>query len=238
MDFENTDGAVWPVELQDESTWSKHGEIRNWDCFPEFLDGDFCTLKDVHLGDAPKDPALAWDLQRRIREFRPSNALRHLTEIYQFWIAYADIDGYRLDTVKHMEPGAVRYFATAVHEFAISAGKENFYIIGEITGGRSYAASILDSTGLDAALGINDIPDKLEFMVKGWRSPGNPDTDEQEGYFDLFATVCSTTSIPGSGTASISSPCSTITTRLESGTSSVLRAMISEANCFCRLCLA
>jgi glycosidase len=186
MDFENTDGAVWPVELQDESTWSKHGEIRNWDCFPEFLDGDFCTLKDVHLGDAPKDPALAWDLQRRIREFRPSNALRHLTEIYQFWIAYADIDGYRLDTVKHMEPGAVRYFATAVHEFAISAGKENFYIIGEITGGRSYAASILDSTGLDAALGINDIPDKLEFMVKGWRSPGNPDTDEQEGYFDLF----------------------------------------------------
>ncbi len=93
---------------------------------------------------------------------------------------------FRLDTVKHMEPGAVRFFATAIHEFAESIGKENFTIIGEITGGRAYAASILDSTGLDAALGIDDIPDKLEFLVKGWRSPGNPDTAEQEGYFDLF----------------------------------------------------
>lgn len=180
------DGAVWPVELQHESVWSRHGEIRNWDGFPEFLDGDFCTLKDVNLGEGLKDPALAWDLQRRIREFRPSQALKDLSVIYQFWIAYADIDGYRLDTVKHMEPGSVRYFATAIHEFAASIGKENFYIIGEITGGRGYAASILDNTGLDAALGINDIPDKLEFMIKGRRSPGNPETDEQEGYFDLF----------------------------------------------------
>ncbi|MCX6179801.1 MAG: alpha-amylase family glycosyl hydrolase [Chlorobiales bacterium] len=85
-----------------------------------------------------------------------------------------------------MEPGAVRYFATTIHEFAESIGKENFTIIGEITGGRAYAATILDSTGLDAALGIDDIADKLEFLVKGWRSPGNPDTEEQEGYFDLF----------------------------------------------------
>ncbi|MBN1279702.1 MAG: alpha-amylase [Chlorobiaceae bacterium] len=183
MDFE---GAVWPVELQHERTWTRHGEIRNWDGFPEFLDGDFCTLKDVNLGEGLKDPCLAWDLQRRIREFSPSQALKDLSAVYQFWIAYADIDGYRLDTVKHMEPGAVRYFATAVHEFAESLGKENFYIIGEITGGRGYAASILDNTGLDAALGINDIPDKLEFMIKGWRSPGNPDTEDQEGYFDLF----------------------------------------------------
>ncbi|MCF8383374.1 MAG: alpha-amylase [Chlorobium sp.] len=179
-------GAVWPVELQHESAWSRHGQIRNWDGFPEFLDGDFCTLKDVNLGEGLKDPSVAWDLQRRIREFRASQALKDLSLVYQFWIAYADIDGYRLDTVKHMEPGAVRYFATAVHEFAASIGKENFYIIGEITGGRSHATAILDTTGLDAALGINDMPDKLEFMVKGWRSPGNPDTEEQEGYFDLF----------------------------------------------------
>lgn len=186
VDGESAEGAVWPVELQPESTWTRRGEIRRWDSFPEFLDGDFCTLKDVNLGDALKDPSAAWDLQRRIREFRPSQALRNMTEIYQFWIAFADIDGYRLDTVKHMEPGAVRFFVSAVHEFAVSLGKENFTIIGEITGGRSHATAILDTTGLDAALGINDMPDKLEFMVKGWRSPGNPDTEDQEGYFDLF----------------------------------------------------
>jgi glycosidase len=179
-------GAVWPEELQHESTWTRHGEITNWDSFPEFLDGDFCTLKDIYLGEGLKDPAISWDVQRRIREFKPSEALKHLTKVYKFWIAFADVDGFRLDTVKHMEPGAVRYFVNAIHEFAESIGKENFTVIGEITGGRAYATNILDTTGLDAALGIDDIPDKLEFLVKGRRSPGNPDTDVQEGYFDLF----------------------------------------------------
>ena len=180
------DGAVWPEELQSPDTWTRRGEIRQWDSFPEFLDGDFCSLKDIHLGDALNDPLALQDLESRVQEFNVSPALRYLTDVYRFWIAFADIDGFRLDTVKHMEPGAVRYFATAIHEFTESIGKENFTIIGEITGGRAYATTLLDATGLDSALGIDDIPDKLEFLVKGWRSPGNPDTEEQEGYFDLF----------------------------------------------------
>jgi len=180
------DGAVWPEELQQEATWTMHGEIRNWDSFPEYLDGDFCSLKDIHLGEGLKDPSCSWDLQRRVREFRSSEALENLIRVYRFWIAYADIDGFRLDTVKHMEPGAVRHFVTAIHEFAESIGKEHFPVIGEITGGRAHAMTLLDTTGLDAALGIDDLPDKLEFLVKGFRSPGNPETDEQEGYFDLF----------------------------------------------------
>jgi glycosidase len=187
--FENggwPEGSVWPEELQNPDTWTRRGEIRGWDTFPEFLDGDFCTLKDINLGDAPREPGALQDIERRIAGFVPSRALRDLTDIYRFWIAYADIDGYRLDTVKHMEPGAVRYFVTGIHEFAESIGKENFAIIGEITGGRANAMTILDATGLDAALGIDDIPDKLEFLVKGQRSPGNPETADQEGYFDLF----------------------------------------------------
>ncbi len=180
------DGAIWPVEFQSETTWTMKGEIRNWDAFPEFLEGDFCSLKEIRLGHGLQDPAQSWDLERRISLFRPSVALDHLIKVYRFWMAYADIDGFRLDTVKHMEPGAVRYFASGIHEFAQTLGKENFPIIGEITGGRSFAMQILDVTGLDAALGIGDLPDKLEFLAKGWRSPGNPETGEQEGYFDLF----------------------------------------------------
>jgi glycosidase len=180
------DGAVWPAEFQDESTWSRQGEIRDWDAYPEYIDGDFCSLKEIDLGTSLKEPGAGWDLMRRIREFKPSEALEHLVKVYRFWIAWADVDGFRLDTVKHMEPGAVRYFVTGIHEFAQSVGKENFPVIGEITGGRSLAIDILDATGLDAALGIGDIPDKMEFLAKGLRSPGNPETSDQEGYFDLF----------------------------------------------------
>jgi len=178
--------AVWPAEFQDSETWSRQGEIQGMDNFPEYLDGDFFTLKNINHGFGLKDPSAAWDILRRIREFVRSPALVHLAKVYKFWIAYADIDGYRIDTVKHMEPGAVRYFANVIHEFAQSLGKDNFYLIGEITGGRAHAVNIVESTGVDAALGIDDIPGKLEFLSKGRDAPGNPDTEAQEGYFDLF----------------------------------------------------
>ena len=180
------DAAVWPAELQEPGNWRKKGEIGNWDGFPDYVEGDFLSLKDLRLGNGISDPSAGQDIGRRISGFSPSETLAHLIKVYRFWIAYADIDGYRLDTVKHMEPGAVRLFVNAIHEFAQSIGKENFTIIGEITGGRALAFETLETTGLDAALGINDVSDKLEFLAKGWRSPGHPETPEQEGYFDIF----------------------------------------------------
>src|SRR5260370_2137024 len=93
-------------------------------------------------------------------------------------MAFADLDGFRLDTVKHMDPGATRYFSSAIHEFTEALGKEYFYIIGEITGGREFAFARLEVTGLDAALGISDERAKMVGLVKGEVSPAE--------YFDLF----------------------------------------------------
>jgi glycosidase len=159
-------GAIWPEEFQEPYHYTCKGRISNWDYDPEYLEGDFYDLKDIRLGQGPLD------------YYRASRALGMLCQIYKFWIAYADIDGFRVDTVKHMDPGATRYFTSVIHEFAQSLGKENFYLIGEITGGRQRAFETLESTGLDAALGIDDIPDKLEFLVKGYRNPVD--------YFSLF----------------------------------------------------
>ena len=97
------------------------------------------------------------------------------------------IDGYRLDTVKHMEPGAVRLFCNWIHEFAQSLGKENFMLMGEVTGGRAHAVNIVNTTGLDAALGINDIPHRLEYLAKGRLSPVHQGPGSEDGYFDLFS---------------------------------------------------
>jgi glycosidase len=160
------DAAVWPRELQDADAFTRKGRIDNWDYSPEFLEGDFLDLKDVHLGVGSIDHYVA------------SPALRTLVRAYQYWMAFADIDGFRVDTVKHMDPGAVRYFTACIHEFAQSIGKENFILIGEITGGRGNAFALREATGLDAALGIDDIPDKLETLAKGCRNPSD--------YFDLF----------------------------------------------------
>ena len=164
--FPGPDDAIWPVEFQDPATFTRKGHISNFDFDPEFRDGDFFDLKDVHQGVGPVDA------------YQPSEAFKHQLDVYKYWMAFADLDGYRVDTVKHMDAGASRLLGSAMHEFAARIGKDNFYLIAEITGGRANAFDTLAITGLDAALGIDDIPDKLEFLAKGFRNPAD--------YFNLF----------------------------------------------------
>ncbi len=158
--------AIWPAEFQTPETFTRKGRIRNFDFDPEFREGDFVSLKDIRLGGGSVD------------NYQPSAALMHLCEVFKFWIAFADVDGFRVDTVKHMDDGASRLFTSVIHEFCETIGKENFYLMGEITGGRQRAFETLETVGMDAALGINDIPDKIEYLVKGFRNP--------EDYFNLF----------------------------------------------------
>lgn len=158
--------AIWPAEFQQPDCFTQKGEISNWDFYPEYLEGDFFNLKDMHLGSGDIDT------------YNASQALKNLCQVYKYWIAFADIDGYRVDTVKHMDPGAARIFAAEIHDFAQKIGKENFYLIGEITGSRQNAFNTLETTGLDAALGIADIQEKMEFTAKGLTQP--------KAYFDLF----------------------------------------------------
>lgn len=120
------DCAIWPAELQALNSFTREGAISNWDNWPEYIRGDFLSLKDLDLGsDAPDN-------------FAPTSALQTLCQIYKYWIAYADLDGYRIDTVKHMGDGPTRHLCTTLHEFASLIGKENFFLVGEVTGGRAF----------------------------------------------------------------------------------------------------
>jgi glycosidase len=85
--------------------------------------------------------------QGSVDEYNASVALLDLCEVCKYWTAFADIDGYRIDTVKHMDLGATRIFGSAIHEFAQSIGKDNFLLIAEITGGRIRAFDTLEVTG-------------------------------------------------------------------------------------------
>ncbi len=160
------EGGVWPEEIFNLDTFSRSGRIVDWDDYPQYIEGDFYSLKNICTGEGS------------LENYRASPALETLTRCYKYWIALTDIDGFRLDTVKHLHPGATRYFVREIHEFAHTLGKKNFYIIGEITGGMEFARDMLKKTGLNAALGINRIPEHLEGTAKGYRSA--------EDYFSIF----------------------------------------------------
>jgi len=161
------DGAVWPREFQHIAKFRRAGHITNWDYYPEDIEADMFSLKTLDL----------WaEQEEQTRQF--SSALACLVLTYCFWIAYADVDGFRLDAAKHMGTQALRAFCDSIREFAESIGKERFLLVGEVGGGREKAWEVVQQTGLDAALGIDDIPGKLERMVCGL---GNP-----EDYFSVF----------------------------------------------------
>lgn len=110
------DDAVWPIELQNPEAYKRRGHIRDLThaSDEEAIDGDFLSLK-------------TFDIKR-------PEVLDALIKIYKYWIAVADIDGYRIDTVRNMEPSVLARFCNAIEEYASRIGKHNFLIFGEIVG--------------------------------------------------------------------------------------------------------
>lgn len=155
------DDAVWPLELQRPEAFKRRGEIRNWNDLIESRDGDFLSLKEL---DLPQP-----------------DVLDTLIKVYRYWIGAADIDGFRIDTVKHMEDSAAAIFCNALREYAQRIGKHRFFLFGEIVAGddviQRYLGrnSRIDGTherfpSLDAAL---DFPlyFSLEEVIKGFANP-------------------------------------------------------------------
>lgn len=54
------------------------------------------------------------------------------TELHKYWIAYADIDGFRVDAAKHVTEDFLAYFSTELRAYAASVGKKNFLLVGEV----------------------------------------------------------------------------------------------------------
>jgi glycosidase len=110
-----------PVELRDPACFHRRGEIRPWawDSLPETQWGDFFNLKGFDNDETPEGLALQ----------------EILIDAHRYWIREADIDGYRLDAVKHMGEVAVARFCQALREYAYRLGKRDFFLFGELVAG-------------------------------------------------------------------------------------------------------
>ena len=161
------DDGVWPAEFGNIDWYTRAGKIGNWDPKAwenpldprnEFRRGDFYDLKDLKLNEY---------------EYPSQEVLNALIKVYQYWIALTDCDGMRVDTVKHVSFEASRNFCGAIHEYAESIGKQNFLILGEVTGGAEMTRSYLEIFGrnLDAAIDLGGPMDTVTNFVKGLADP-------------------------------------------------------------------
>ena len=114
-DFRRADRPV-PVELRDDTWYHKRGQIRDFDHAPENQHGDIVGLKDY----ANDDDAIG------------SGVVNALIAAHCYWMREADIDGFRVDAVKHMGELACARFCSNIREYAYTLGKRGFFLFGEV----------------------------------------------------------------------------------------------------------
>ncbi len=151
------DDCVWPSELQGAARYMRAGsgnlgagDIN--DDYAEHKRTDFCDLRKFNLFS--------------------DETLSHLVLAYHYWIALADIDGYRIDTFKHVTMDQARNFCNALKEYAEDLGKDDFFLVAEVAGGNSAENRYLDVTGrnLNACLDIGEQREIICSVGKGLSS--------------------------------------------------------------------
>lgn len=101
-----------PALFRDPSVYNRRGRVTDWNVREQVLYGDFPGgLKDLNT----EDP--------RVRD--------EMVRIYTNWVLSTDIDGFRIDTIKHVEHDFWRDFATRIRRNLAAAGKTNFFMFGE-----------------------------------------------------------------------------------------------------------
>lgn len=156
-----------PIEMRNADLYNREGQIKDFENYPETKDGDFFQLKTFR-NDNSREALYVQDL---------------LITIHSYWIREIDVDGFRVDAVKHMGEEAISRFCSYIREYAYSLGKKNFFLFGELLGSEeSYNRYIGPKTVTSEGektmyYGLNSVLDfplyhMLESVIKGKSSPG------------------------------------------------------------------
>jgi glycosidase len=167
--FLSADDAVWPTDLQERLFFRRRGtKLTDTPGTLGFVRGDFGDLRQLVV---EYDASSGQDTLRDKYGVRP--VLSILVRAFQYLIARYDVDGFRLDTVKYVDPEAIETFGNAIREYALSVGKKNFFTFGEVYDDERTIAQFIgrnggsgEGYGVDAAL---DFPlfFKLPDVAKG-----------------------------------------------------------------------
>ena len=106
--------------------------------------------------------------------------LQGFIDIYNDWIDRYGVDGFRIDTAKHVNPEFWQGFVPAIREHATSVGIPNFHLFGEVGTGDPDVALLAEHTRIDK------LPAVLDFAFRNAvrdTVAGNAGTEELERVF-------------------------------------------------------
>ncbi|GGQ09444.1 pullulanase-type alpha-1,6-glucosidase [Streptosporangium pseudovulgare] len=79
--------------------------------------------------------------------------VKGMADIYKTWVRETGIDGFRIDTAKHVDMGFWERFSPALHDYAAKQGDKRFFMFGEVySGDPAFTSRYSTRGGLDATL--------------------------------------------------------------------------------------
>jgi glycosidase len=148
------DDAVWPSDLQNHVFFRRRGtKLTDEPGVRGFVPGDFDDMRQLVVEYDGSDEAALRD------RYGISPVLSILIRAHHYLIARYDLDGFRIDTVKYVDPEAIEHFGNAMREFALTVGKTNFFTFAEVYDDEATIAQFTgrnggsgEGFGVDAAL--------------------------------------------------------------------------------------
>ncbi len=123
-----------PPEFQNDAWYNRRGRVTDWGDFDQVVHGDFPGgLKDLDTTNPDVQAALI--------------------AVYEDWIDKAGLDGFRIDTLKHVEHEFWQRFCTEVRDHEALMGKDKFLMFGE------------SFDGDDELIGSYTAPDEVDSVV-------------------------------------------------------------------------
>jgi alpha-amylase len=93
-----------------------------------------------------------------------------MIDIYKTWIADFGVDGFRIDTMKHVDDAFWQRFGPEILQFAHEQGKDEFFMFGEVFDtSRSFTSTFTTRDEMQAVL---DFP--FQAAARGFASQGAP----------------------------------------------------------------
>ncbi len=116
----------------------------------------------------------------------------NMANIYKYWIQTGDLDGFRIDTVKHVDHGNGgfwNYWCPQMHDFATSIGKSNFFMFGEVYDGSDQKNGFYTGTMLSTNFAMDSVVDyPLYFMMGGVFASATSNSKQIEDHYNAIPT--------------------------------------------------
>lgn len=124
---------LFPTEMTAPENFTRHGVIENWSDDEQATNGDFPPNYRHWASEKPEVQA-------------------KLIHMANWWLKETDIDGFRIDAIRHINPAFRVRFTKEVRAYAAKLGKKNLFILGEnSTGVDEEVARDLNEAGIDSA---------------------------------------------------------------------------------------